>query len=56
MFWRHQAIIASGVSAASGVGTTNAMPTSPMRWSGIPITATWAISPWPNIRFSISAG
>jgi hypothetical protein len=32
------------------------MHTSPMRSSGIPMTAACAMPPWPSSRFSISAG
>ena len=44
------------VEARPGRGTTKAMPTSPIRSSGMPTTATWPMPGWPATRFSISAG
>ena len=41
---------------APGRGTTNAQPTSPMRSSGTPTTATCVTAGWSRIMFSISAG
>ena len=41
---------------APGRSTTNALPTSPMRSSGTPITAATSIAGCAAISFSISAG
>ena len=43
---RAHATSSPGSGGVAGAGTTKAMPTSPMRSSGTPITATWAISGW----------
>ena len=53
---RAQATTPSASSEASARGTTKAMPTSPMRSSGTPITAAWATPGISNSRLSISAG
>ena len=53
---RAHARTSSGSTVWPAVGTTNAMPTSPIRASGTPTIATWARSGWSSIRPSISAG
>ncbi len=43
---RDQAMISSPSGVWPAAGTTHAMPTSPIRSSGTPITATWPIAGW----------
>ena len=56
MVSRAHATSSSGSGRVPAAGTTNAMPTSPMRSSGTPITATCAIVGWRSSSRSISAG
>ena len=53
---RAQRTISSGSTSCPAVGTTKASPTSPIRSSGTPTTATWATSGCASRRLSISAG
>src|SRR5690606_31195418 len=53
---RAQATTSSGSTAAPLRGPTKAIPTSPRRSSGTPITAAWAMSGWVSRTRSISAG
>ena len=52
----HPAIELAATRYAPGTGTTKAMPTSPMRSSGTPITAEAAMPGCWKSRFSTSAG